>query len=302
MSRPPVEAASRNISACSWHALSQVGWRLIVASSAKISRPRLPAVAARPERFDAIEKLGDLGPDSAARAWRCPAWLRVAIGGHGLDPTGSMCREPGDKAPHARHTLASRSSRGRKSEPGAQSRAALEMCSPASVSGSIADTRSEFRDDVVDLKRLVHHRIHSARAAARRLPFSDRQVQGVEQRVTSSRAVTCDRLAACRAWSRRGRRARSGRAGRIRDRRRVRRSHRPSGTRAARTLVDAFAHEALVARRQRRETIAHDDPVGELAVDHAALTARFTHHLGIVAFPGDRESWRRRSDPARRSR
>ncbi len=35
-------AASRNMSPCSLHALSQVGCRLMVASSAKISRPRCP--------------------------------------------------------------------------------------------------------------------------------------------------------------------------------------------------------------------------------------------------------------------
>src|SRR3954453_18423533 len=40
MSRLPIAAASRNMSACSAQAMSHVGWRLIVASSAKISRPR----------------------------------------------------------------------------------------------------------------------------------------------------------------------------------------------------------------------------------------------------------------------
>src|SRR4051794_20174104 len=39
MSRLPIEAASRNMSACSAQAMSQVGCRLMVASSAKISRP-----------------------------------------------------------------------------------------------------------------------------------------------------------------------------------------------------------------------------------------------------------------------
>ena len=38
-------AASRNISAWSLQALSQVGCRLIVASSAKMSRPRRPGSA-----------------------------------------------------------------------------------------------------------------------------------------------------------------------------------------------------------------------------------------------------------------
>src|SRR5215468_1439103 len=40
ISRLPSEAASRNMSACSVQAMSQVGWRLIVASRAKTSRPR----------------------------------------------------------------------------------------------------------------------------------------------------------------------------------------------------------------------------------------------------------------------
>src|SRR5215813_5294702 len=43
MSRLPSEAASRNMSACSAQAMSQVGCRLIVASSANTRRPRAPA-------------------------------------------------------------------------------------------------------------------------------------------------------------------------------------------------------------------------------------------------------------------
>src|SRR5580704_13423380 len=39
----PSEAASRNMSACSAHAMSQVGCRLMVASSANTRRPRPPA-------------------------------------------------------------------------------------------------------------------------------------------------------------------------------------------------------------------------------------------------------------------
>src|SRR5580698_5513126 len=42
MSRLPSEAASRNMSACNVHAISQAGCRLMVASSAKTSRPLLP--------------------------------------------------------------------------------------------------------------------------------------------------------------------------------------------------------------------------------------------------------------------
>src|ERR1700704_5874315 len=43
MSRLPSEAASRNISACSAQAMSHVGCRLMVASSANTSRPLAPA-------------------------------------------------------------------------------------------------------------------------------------------------------------------------------------------------------------------------------------------------------------------
>src|SRR5882672_11429162 len=42
MSRLPIEAASRNISACSAQAMSQVGCRLMVASSANTSLPIAP--------------------------------------------------------------------------------------------------------------------------------------------------------------------------------------------------------------------------------------------------------------------
>src|SRR5258708_38163444 len=43
MSRLPSAAASRNISACSVQAMSQVGCRLMVASSANTNRPLAPA-------------------------------------------------------------------------------------------------------------------------------------------------------------------------------------------------------------------------------------------------------------------
>src|SRR5215510_11390640 len=43
MSRLPTDAASRNMSACSAQAMSQVGCRLMVASSANTRRPRPPA-------------------------------------------------------------------------------------------------------------------------------------------------------------------------------------------------------------------------------------------------------------------
>src|SRR6267142_1332534 len=43
MSRLPIAAASRNMSACSAQAMSQVGCRLMVASRANTSRPLAPA-------------------------------------------------------------------------------------------------------------------------------------------------------------------------------------------------------------------------------------------------------------------
>src|SRR5262249_12464732 len=55
-SSPPTAAASRNMSACSWQAVSQVGWRLMVASSAKISRPRAPAAVDGARLFTCARK------------------------------------------------------------------------------------------------------------------------------------------------------------------------------------------------------------------------------------------------------
>ena len=60
-------------------------------------------------------------------------------------------------------------------------------------------------------------------------------------------------------------------------------------THALAEFGNALADQTLVARAERGETIAHHDPVGQLAVDEAALAARFTHHVGIVALAGDGE-------------
>ena len=54
-------------------------------------------------------------------------------------------------------------------------------------------------------------------------------------------------------------------------------------------FVDTIAHQPLVARAERGETIAHHDPIGELAVDKPALPARFAHHVGVMAFAGNAE-------------
>src|SRR6202142_3820409 len=48
MSSPPALVASRNMSACNLQAVSQVGCRLMVASSANTSRPRVPDAEAGP--------------------------------------------------------------------------------------------------------------------------------------------------------------------------------------------------------------------------------------------------------------
>ena len=53
--------------------------------------------------------------------------------------------------------------------------------------------------------------------------------------------------------------------------------------------VEPVADQPLVARAERGQPVAHHDPVGELAVDQAALAARLAHHLGVMAFAGDGE-------------
>ena len=142
---------------------------------------------------------------------------------------------------------------------------------------------------------------HSARAAARRLPFSDSgRCSELSSPTTSSRAVTCDML------------------GRVPS---VCSSRSSSAVKPAREefaidhalgkAVDAAeAHAASTSsampsptRRLLREpsvdeTIAHHDPVGQLAVDEAALAARLAHHVGVVAFAGDARNWSGSSVPS----
>src|SRR5262245_44434378 len=55
MASGPTLAASLNISACRWQAMSHVGWRLSVASSAKINRPAAP-LPAGPSDFTCARK------------------------------------------------------------------------------------------------------------------------------------------------------------------------------------------------------------------------------------------------------
>src|SRR3954454_6484812 len=56
MLRPPIAAASRNMSACSWHAVSHNGCRLMVASRAKMSRPRCPGSLAAARLLTFVRK------------------------------------------------------------------------------------------------------------------------------------------------------------------------------------------------------------------------------------------------------
>src|SRR6185369_5246413 len=71
MSRPPMPAASRNMSACRAQAESQVGWRLIVASSAKINRPRCPVAVAGPRArtFSIKVSISGLDETGAGLCW-----------------------------------------------------------------------------------------------------------------------------------------------------------------------------------------------------------------------------------------
>src|ERR687887_200616 len=86
MSRLPTEAASRNMSACSAQAMSQVGCRLMVASSAKTSRPRAPsacgdiarAFATKAAMSSAVEVFAS-GSDLPARSEAISLWL-VLVG------------------------------------------------------------------------------------------------------------------------------------------------------------------------------------------------------------------------------
>src|SRR5215475_9605123 len=75
MSRPPALAASRNISACNVQAVSHVGWRLIVASSANIKRPRAPRAVDGPSARTFSMKLSISGFDETGAGVRRPSFL-----------------------------------------------------------------------------------------------------------------------------------------------------------------------------------------------------------------------------------
>lgn len=44
-------------------------------------------------------------------------------------------------------------------------------------------------------------------------------------------------------------------------------------------FIQPLREQALVARTEARQAIAHDDPVGRLLIDDAALAARLAHHF-----------------------
>src|SRR3954452_11196740 len=60
-------------------------------------------------------------------------------------------------------------------------------------------------------------------------------------------------------------------------------------TEARPEAVETVAHQLLFARSKRGKPVADHDPVGQPAVDQAALTPRMAHHFGIVARTGDFE-------------
>src|SRR3954454_18499415 len=89
MSRLPSAAASRNISACSAQAMSQVGWRLMVASSANTSRPRAPAACGDIARALATKAAISSDPDGFASGKEsgrdAPFWAEdTSLAGLGL--------------------------------------------------------------------------------------------------------------------------------------------------------------------------------------------------------------------------
>ena len=65
MASLPTLPASLNMSACRLQAMSQVGWRLSVASSAKISLPEAP-LPAEPSAFTCDRKLEISAEDDCA--------------------------------------------------------------------------------------------------------------------------------------------------------------------------------------------------------------------------------------------
>ena len=145
---------------------------------------------------------------------------------------------------------------------------------------------------------------HSARAAARRLPRSSIGSFSASIRpLTSSRAVTCDRLG---RWPERV-------LVDVVERRQPARKIFAIDHAFGKTVdgaktellgqsFDTRADQPLVARAERREPVAHHDPVGQTAIDQPALPPRLADHFGIVADAGQLEGGRIDRRRARRNR
>ena len=149
-------------------------------------------------------------------------------------------------------------------------------------------------DDVVHLQRLVHHRVpFLAGGGTAAAAFRQRQIEGGEQRAHLLAGGDVRQ-----AWPHA-------------EHRGIEFVERGEATREELAIDDALGEtvhmaeaetfrqfqqalpdQLLVARRQRREAVAHHDPVGQRAVDQPALAARLAHHAGIVALAVHREGGR----------
>ena len=206
-------AASRNMSACSWQAVSQVGCRLMVASSAKISRPRWPGARRVGDSVRTCSRKASISgarrPAATGLALRLLRWRRSA---------GTI--------------LAHLPSAGRY-----QVHDRVRNAASAQRNGGVTrrSQRGRSIEEIVDFERFVEggEPFRAGGGAAAAL-FVDRKLQARRAGPALPRApsrATCS--GGCRAWIRRYRRARSVRAGRIRGRPRARQSPRHSESRAA---------------------------------------------------------------------
>ncbi len=134
--RAPPRGTSR---ACSRQAVSQVGCRLMVASSAKISRPRLPGSAVGREPLH----LGQEGVDLRARGRRCRRAAAlgrsvvVAIVGHGASLGGANPRIKWPWGPRARAGAVAVGGRALREQPSPRGwLESLSICQLRSACGS----------------------------------------------------------------------------------------------------------------------------------------------------------------------
>ena len=168
-------AASRNMSACSRQAVSQVGCRLMVASSAKISRPRVPAGGGGAERAHLRQKRVDLGARRRRRLGSARPSARCR-----LDRSSCRDRMPSQALRPAitRHWPI----RWHLGAPGA-------MALVSRRDGSVDD-------QVVGLRAACPARRTTRRAPPRGAGRARRSAASAPRsaRITSCRAVTCDRF------------------------------------------------------------------------------------------------------------